>query len=275
MTRTTLPAQSLPEAADPSFQPSGIVMSLIVAFLTPMFLAVSGGDFNYARIAAIETVNAYRIQNHADLIAIAQIIAFGLAALGSLGQSMADDLPLAMVLRLRANATALSRSAERNRRALTPSHVTEATPYHAATTVGAETHFPAEYHDLDDAERMASMAPDGELAADARTASNSGQHTDAQAPFAVPEAFAMAAPPATVVAEKAAEKRHQTMWAIAMVSEAQEITASIPGLPPAERRAASIRAAALSSGANELVTGVSPPPPTARDRGTQGHPDGA
>jgi hypothetical protein len=47
-------------------------------------------------MAAIGTVNAYRARNHADLIAIAQIIAFGPAALGSLSLSMADDISLSM-----------------------------------------------------------------------------------------------------------------------------------------------------------------------------------
>ena len=58
-----------------------------------------------------------------------------------------------------------------------------------------------------------------------------------------------------------AEKRHRQMWAIAMVKEASEITASMVHLPPAERQAASARVAVLSSTANELLTGVRPPTP--------------
>ena len=45
-----------------------------------------------------------------------------------------------------------------------------------------------------------------------------------------------------------------------MAKEASEITASIPGLPPAERRAASIRAGMLGSTANQLLTDVKTPP---------------
>jgi hypothetical protein len=97
---------------------SSILMSLIIALLSPMFLGVSAGDVSLARLAATETVNAYRARNHADLIAIAQIIAFGLAALGSLSLAMADDISLPMTLRLRGNANACNRSAEQNRRAL-------------------------------------------------------------------------------------------------------------------------------------------------------------
>ena len=57
-----------------------------------------------------------------------------------------------------------------------------------------------------------------------------------------------AAAPEQTAAEAPAtgEKRQQEMWAIALVKEASEITASLPHLPPAERSAASIRAAALS-----------------------------
>jgi hypothetical protein len=76
---------------------------------------------NMARRAALETVNAYRIRDQADLLTVAQIVAFGLAALGSLSLSMLDDLTLSMTLRLRGNANACSRSAELNRRARSPS----------------------------------------------------------------------------------------------------------------------------------------------------------
>jgi hypothetical protein len=146
-------------------------------------------------------------------------------------------------------------------------------PNHAAKVAGTETDSALEHDNLDDAESTVSMAPDRKLAADAQVGSNSGQQTNAQAPVAAPETLAVVAPPAA--AEKAAEKRHQAMWAVAMVKEAQEITASIPNLPPAERRAAAIRAAALSSAADELVTGVNPPPAAARGRGTEGQPNAA
>jgi hypothetical protein len=84
---------------------------------------------------------------------------------------------------------------------------------------------------------------------------------------AEPEAQSEPVVPAPLLSEapaanpKAAEKRHRAMWAIAMVNEASEITASIPNLPPAERNAAAIRAAAPSSAANQLLAGVDAPPP--------------
>ena len=51
-------------------------------------------------------------------MAIAKVIGFGLATLGSLSLSMGDDLPIPAILRLRANANALDRSADRNERKL-------------------------------------------------------------------------------------------------------------------------------------------------------------
>jgi hypothetical protein len=91
-------------------------MAVIAAFLAPMFLGITSGDVALARLAAVEAVNAYRARDHADLIAIAQIIAYGLAALGSLSLSMEADRSVSMTLRLRGNANALNRSAEQNRR---------------------------------------------------------------------------------------------------------------------------------------------------------------
>ena len=98
--------------------PAEVFMHLIITYLTPMFLATAGGDVQYARMAATEAVKAYKAQQHVDLLYIAQIIAFGLAILNSLNRSMADDLSVTQVLRLRSNAASLSRAAERCQRVL-------------------------------------------------------------------------------------------------------------------------------------------------------------
>jgi hypothetical protein len=79
-----------------ALNPPGTLLTLIIALLTPMFLGVSSGDLGLARMAAIETVDAYRARHNADLIAVAQIIGFGLAALGSLSLSMAEDISISM-----------------------------------------------------------------------------------------------------------------------------------------------------------------------------------
>ena len=97
---------------------SDFLLNLVLTLLAPMFLLGSNGDIHYARIAALGTINDYRARDNADLISVVQIVAFGLAALGSLSLSMADDLSLNMILRLRGNANACNRSAEQNRQAL-------------------------------------------------------------------------------------------------------------------------------------------------------------
>ena len=63
--------------------PANALLTLIVTLLAPMFLTVCGGDIALAQAAALETVNDYRAQNHAGLIAVALIVAYGLAALSS------------------------------------------------------------------------------------------------------------------------------------------------------------------------------------------------
>jgi hypothetical protein len=125
MTETSAAETAPPQQAAPggngTIHPGDILMHLIVTLLVPMFLAASDGNLYYAHMAALETVTAYRTRNHVDLVAIAQIVAFGFAALGSLSLSLTDDLSLPMILRLRGNANACSRSAEQNRRALNES----------------------------------------------------------------------------------------------------------------------------------------------------------
>jgi hypothetical protein len=97
--------------------PSDILLTLIGILLAPVFLAVTNGDLTLARLAALHAINDYRARNQADLIAVAQIVGFGLAALGSLNLSLADDISLSMTLRLRGNAVACNRAAEQNRKA--------------------------------------------------------------------------------------------------------------------------------------------------------------
>jgi hypothetical protein len=235
----------------PPHHPTNALMSLIVTLLVPIFLGVTAGDIAMARMAAIETINDYRARNSADLIAVAQIIACGLAALGSLSLSMDDDISLTMALRLRSSAVALNRSAEQNRRALNQSLRDNLIPYYFETPPDPET-TPAETEDdagIARTEALLSAAAAQELAAESEARLQDPRQIAAQAPAPAQNT------PAT------ADKRHQEMWAIAMVKEASEITAGILHLPPAERSAAAIRAAALGTAANELLTGVSPPRP--------------
>jgi len=222
--------------------PSGLLMTLVVALLAPIFLGVTAGDVSLARMAAVETINAYRARNHADLIAVVQIIAFGLAAIGSLSLSMADDLSIETTLRLRSNANALNRSAEQNRRVVRESVVNDLMQHH--TAMAQEPAPSATCADDDPAPRpdvFLSPAAEQFLAA------------EAQARLREPEENIPTPSPAT------SDKRHREMWAIALVKEAGDITAGLPNLPPAERAAATIRAAEMARTAHDLLYGEPTP----------------
>lgn len=236
--------------------PADILMNLIVALLAPMFLGAAAGDIGFARRAAIETVNAYRMRNNADLIAVAQIIGFGLAALGSLSLSMLDEIPLAMTLRLRGNAVALNRSAEQNRRALRDP-VGDAPPPDWPETHAEPDPDPPAIADAPAAPApLLSEAAERQLAEEARA-----RLADADRPARRSSAPSAGPTPAQAVpaATTTMDKRDQEMRAIAMVKEAGNLHVSLPGLPPIERKAASMRIAALSSTAHELLTGGYPP----------------
>ena len=238
--------------------PSGLLMTLIVALLAPMFLGVTGGDVDLARLAAVETINAYRARNHADLIAVVQIIAFGLAALGSLSLSMADDISITMALRLRNNANALNRSAEQNRRVLRESVVNELMQHHADTPAAPASRFPDDPaslfpdHIASEPEAFLSAAAEQLLAGEAQARLRDPEENTPNPPSATSDK--RPALPAT------SDKRHREMWAIALVKEAGEISAGIPNLPPAEREAATISAAEMTRTAHDLLYGSSDPP---------------
>jgi hypothetical protein len=238
----------------PQTHSANALMSLIVTLLVPTFLGVTAGDITLARMAAIETINDYRARNHVDLLAIAQIIACGLASLCSLSLSMDDDISLSMTLRLRGNAVALNRSAEQNRRVLQQPIRDNPLPYH----VEIEPESPAQDDNRPEPQAFLSEAAARELTAEAESRLRTAleQTADQAASIAAPET---------------SDKRHNEMWAIAMVKEASELTASLPHLPPAERSAATIRVAALGKGANELLTGVGSSPPLPR-LAMQSHP---
>ena len=261
MTHTTTSTQPKSAPASHRTNPIGMLMNLIAALLAPMFLGVTNGDIGLARMAAIETVSAYRTHSLTDILAIAQIVGFGLAALGSLSLSMDDDLSLPMILRLRGTAIAMSRCAEQNRRAIKAHSGDDTAPYQDASPAEPATPTAiAQYDDHAPAETFLSDAAAQMLAAESRArlsdSANAFKPAADRAPVA--RVAPIAAPDA---APTDAEKRHKQMWAIAMTKEASEINASIPGLPPAERSAASIRAGMLSSTASRLLNagGVSKP----------------
>jgi hypothetical protein len=287
-TATTEPPGNAASGPPAGFHPVDVLLHVIATFLAPMFLTASGGDIGFARMAAMETVNAYCVRSPADLIPIAQIIAFGLAALGSLSLSMADELSLAMTLRLRGNAIACDRSAERNRRALRESKVRPMVPLHADTT-------PDPGGERFEAELLARVAAAQERgrAIQARmegTAASPGQGAPASvvapaspgraaptpaaaAPAArpVPTAAPIGAAPTgaapTGAAAMITERQIQTMWGAAMADVAAEYTTDLTSLPPAACREATVRANTLDACDNDLISGNVSPGSGSRDLG--------
>ena len=199
----------------------------------PMFLGVAAGNIDLARMAALETMNAYRTRNHADLIAVAQIIAFGLAALGSLSLSMADDISINMALRLRGNANALNRSAEQNRRAISQNGSQAGEPPDEPPGEPIDPAYEAKV--------IADLAATEKMLADARVQ-----------PTPVPASAFNAASTMT-------DQQKGAIWAAAMTEVAKEFTASLPNLPAVDRKLASRRIAALSSTASHLISGAPTP----------------
>jgi hypothetical protein len=207
--------------------------NLILALLAPMFLWSTAGDIRLAYKAAAETVNEYRIANRLSLFTIAKIIAFDIATLSSLSQSMYEDVDMVLALRLRGNANSLDRSAERARRTLE-----QASP--AAATVVPDDAVDAA---IAEAERMVRQAK-------ARLNANAPE------PEARPNA---ASAPAAAATRTQAELR-QAAWAGAMNAVAEEFTAGLKDLPPDERWREMARIKALTTAAEDLSSGRAPPP---------------
>ena len=211
----------------PKPTPGNVLIDLVSGLLVPTFLAASNGDIQLAQLAAIQTMSAYHVQHQADTVTIAQILAFGLATLGSLSLSMDDTLSLSMVLRLRGNANACNRSAEQLRRALRVSH--------------QETQL---------APPTAAEPPETQPAATAHASKPQPPTQPAATPVPVQP------PPSAPAMPITADQQRRAAWASAFTEVAAECTAEIPHLPPAQQKVASIRAAALNSSATSLLCGV-------------------
>jgi hypothetical protein len=241
--------QAPPPDIDLAALPARILMNFIVLTLAPMLLTAAGADVGFARIAVLETIKAYQPRNQPDLIAIAQIVACGLAALGSLGLSMAGDLPLPMVLRLRGNATALNRVAEHNRRARPE------TTHHPAATWLEPTD--AAY----EAEVLTALAESEKRFADAQATSPTAEPAPPPAPPPAPIAETPIAetPIAETQVPDQVERRHQTAWAGSMINVAKSVTASLADLSPLDRKTAVLQIEALSRCANDLISGDDAP----------------
>ena len=98
------------------------LLPFIISLLTPLLTAGGITDLNLARLAAQETIDAYRAGGQQELLTISQVVAFALTALDNLRLSMPAELSLSMKLKLRGNANALNRAARDATQLLQKSH---------------------------------------------------------------------------------------------------------------------------------------------------------
>jgi hypothetical protein len=244
--------------------PAEIFHYLIVTFLTPMFLAATGGNPIYAHMAATEAVNAHCPRGLADLLPIAQVIAYGLTILDSLTRSLNPDLSDNLVLRYRGNAASLGRAAEHARRALRPAPLGQTEPQDDYTEADHANEQVVIADLAETKRRLAATAPKP-----AATPTPAPQPTSQPAPAAAshqrvaqPAATAAQQPavlPARPVTAAEAEANRR-IWADSMTRIAHEFTDNLAHLPPEQRRHASMRASILSGVANNLLTSGPHPP---------------
>jgi hypothetical protein len=224
------------------------LMNLIIGFLTPMLLNATGGDRAQAEKTAIQTVNAYAASNLAELLLVGQSIALGIAMLSSVSLSMRENIPISLILRLRANAVSLHRAAEQCRLALLqpdPGYVAPAPKAQAKPTQPK----PAPKHNPETppATMEAAMAA---LAADS-------ERRIAEAEAAMKATGAAIPPKAS--APTTEDDHFRAAWSAAMTDVAHEMQAEMASLPPEQRRLNAQRIQALNDTVQHLANPQQPP----------------
>jgi len=254
----------------------GYLTHMVVSHLSPMFRATTG-DHDQANSAAIETVRACLTDNPADLFLIGQMIALGLGALSSVSLSMAENLPINAILRLRGNAIGQSRASQQCRRALPD-----------ADPAGSRPDAPFSDGELAEQDRIIAelSAQKGAEPARAPLPEVASAEDDPDFPLPFPESFdAMKAAMARIVTisehrtgepEAAAKDTpHGAPLGGAPFDSDKILRASLlvafPDDPPevieellkqqTEPPAGALGAAALCTTANHLVAGAQPPQP--------------
>jgi hypothetical protein len=111
---------------------TALILDKILAFLAPLFLEASSGDTAAAREAARALLAEHNPRTDRELRRAALIIAFDFGALDALSRSVAAELTLSQVLRLRGNANALNRASLQNQKALDALQQLEPEPSEAA-----------------------------------------------------------------------------------------------------------------------------------------------
>jgi hypothetical protein len=233
--------------------PTDLVRSALIAFLTPMLLATTGGDRVQARATAIQAANAYATRNPAELLLVGESIALGLAVIDSIGLSMAENIPISLIVRLRANAVSLHRAAQQCRRGLTEApHPTASAQ--DALLADADRQEAAEI--IVGATRTCHRVNDDQASFPQPQAAASAAKTVPEAPTAAGQAPTPALKARSQSAPMPEDEYFNAAWAAAMSDVANEMTAEIDNLPPDERNAARIRITALNATASQLACGA-------------------
>ncbi len=260
MTPATTPAPARDDQPDLPTHPSDLLVHLIVGLLAPLFTGAYTDDPGLARLAARQTLAAYGARTQADLLTIAQIIGFGLAGLDTLRLSIADDVPLAMKLRLRSAANALNRVAQQHQRARDMSVLDNRDPDHRIDQRGRATAGPVQHHPA--ASPTTGDQPTGyRPARHQRTAGQTATAADRAASIGAANVASPAYPTATPDAATLAQQ-HNLRWASAITDIAAELPTG--GDVPADMQLSNrIWASALQSSASHLAmtAGLMPPSP--------------
>jgi hypothetical protein len=228
--------------------PDTSLVNLILALLTPMFLWSSAGDIRLARAAAAETLNAYRIANRLSLWTVAKIIAFDIATLSSLSQSMYEDISISLALRLRGNANGLDRSGERNRRAL-----------EQADRSGVEDDTEdAVDAAIAEAQRMVEQAKARIQAAAAPVADPKPDPAPVAEPMTLATQATAPVPPSA--AAPTPLDQQPTEWPDAMTEVAEAFASGLEDVPPEAQWKEMTRIMAMTAAAADIASGTAPPP---------------
>jgi hypothetical protein len=106
------PAMSAPPAVTTT------ALEKILTFLAPLFMIGAQGDGAIATQAARDLLASYGARTNKEVRLAALTIAFSFGALDSLSRSIAAELTVNQILRLRGNANALHRAAHKSQDAL-------------------------------------------------------------------------------------------------------------------------------------------------------------
>ena len=237
--------------------PADLLIGVVAAFLTSLFLASGCTDAGMARQAALETVASYRVRDHADLLLVAQMVALAFAGLAATAMALAEGVPPPRADRLLGRAVSLNLAGQRLQRArdrigadLKAAEQAAADRQLAAEARAAQARAQAS---LDAARKSAGAAPRPAAATEPPAAQPAVPAPKQAAPAAQPPVPAGPGPGDGAAVRADWAKRRSLGGVLNTVAE--RFLAELPGLPPAERKAHSLRAELASGVARDLLEG--------------------